>query len=248
MRASWPLPAVLAHRCGGLLAPENTLAGLNAAAACGCRGIEFDVMLSADGEAVLIHDETLERTTDGHGEVARTPLATLLALDAGSWFHPDFAGERVPTLAAALERCVTLGLAANVEIKPAAGYEHETGRVVAGILRSAQSLPGLVMSSFSEAALASATEVFPEARYGLLLDGLLPDWRERAARTAVSAIHANSARLGADDVLAVRRAGYRLAVYTENDAARVRALRACGVDSVITDRPDLVREAGMGKQ
>ncbi|PKO58401.1 MAG: glycerophosphodiester phosphodiesterase, partial [Betaproteobacteria bacterium HGW-Betaproteobacteria-19] len=110
---AWPLPRVLAHRCGGQLAPENTLAGLDAAAACACRGVEFDVMLSADGQAVLIHDETLDRTTNGRGPVAETALAQLRLLDAGSWFSSRFAGEGLPTLDAALDRCVALELAVN---------------------------------------------------------------------------------------------------------------------------------------
>ena len=85
----WPLPAVVAHRCGGALAPENTLAGLDASAACGCRGVEFDVMLSADGTPFLIHDETLARTTDGHGAVAATVDAVLRRV------RPALAGEQL---------------------------------------------------------------------------------------------------------------------------------------------------------
>jgi hypothetical protein len=132
----WPWPRVLAHRCGGALAPENTLAGLEAAVRIGCRGVEFDIMLAADGVPVLIHDETLERTTDGHGRVAETSWEVLRRLDAGGWFGERFAGEPLPTLQEAATRCIELGLAVNLEIKPASGFEAETGRVAATVAHS----------------------------------------------------------------------------------------------------------------
>ena len=115
------LPRLIAHRCGGNRAPENTLAGLHEAAR-GCQAVEFDVMLSADGTPVLIHDETLERTTNGVGRVCETPDAVLFALDAGR-------GERIPTLAEAAALCQRYGLLANIEIKPSAGHEAATGAV-----------------------------------------------------------------------------------------------------------------------
>lgn len=247
MNAGWPLPAVLAHRCGGELAPENTLAGLDVAAGCGCRGVEFDVMLSGDGQAVLIHDETLERTTNGRGSVAATALADLRRLDAGGWYSTRYAGERLPTLDEALARCIALELAINLEIKPATGHERETSRVVAALLRAgaAAGLPGLVLSSFSEVALAAAREVLPGACYGLLVERLPRDWSARVAGLGVQAIHARARTLSDAQIAAVRAAGYRIAVYTENDPARARHLLAQGVDSVITDRPDRVRAADM---
>lgn len=243
----WPLPRVLAHRCGGALAPENTLAGLDAAVACGCGGVEFDVMLSSDGQAILIHDETLDRTTSGHGLVARTALAELGLLDAGSWFSARFAGERLPMLGAALDRCKKSRLAVNLEIKPAAGYEHETGRVVAELLhaRAPAALPDLVLSSFSEIALAAASAVLPDATYGLLVEELPADWQSRAARLGVASIHARASTLGAAQIALVRAAGLRLAVYTENDPGRAQALVEQGVSTIITDRPDLVRAQDM---
>src|SRR5207244_10430546 len=93
----WPHPRVIAHRGGGALAPENTLAGLRLAKALGFGAVEFDVMLSADGVPVLMHDETLERTTDGRGAVAATSYAALAALAAGGRFGPKFKGEPVPS-------------------------------------------------------------------------------------------------------------------------------------------------------
>src|SRR5215471_16471459 len=115
----WPHPRIIGHRGGGALAPENTLAGIRKAAESGIRGVEFDVMLSSDGIPVLMHDETLERTTNGRGSVSATSFAKLASLDAGAWFGPGYRNERVPSFESAGRLCAELGLWANVEIKPA---------------------------------------------------------------------------------------------------------------------------------
>ncbi len=164
---AWPHPRLIAHRGGGALAPENTLAGLRTAASLGYRGVEFDVMLSADGTPVLIHDETLERTTDGRGRVADASDAELARLDAGSWHGEQFAGEPLPSFGDAAELCLALGLWANVEIKPSAGREAETGRKVAQAARElwAGAAPPL-LSSFSLEALAAARDAAPELPRG----------------------------------------------------------------------------------
>src|SRR5260221_3093249 len=97
MHRTWPYPRIVAHRGGGALAPENTLAGIRKAAAMGFGGVEFVVMLSADKVPLLIHDETLDRTTSGRGSHARTPYARLPSLDARAWFSPAYRGERLPS-------------------------------------------------------------------------------------------------------------------------------------------------------
>lgn len=240
MDGVWPLPPVLAHRCGGALAPENTLAGLDVAVANACRGVEFDVMLSADGTPLLIHDETLQRTTNGYGRVADTSDEVLFGLDAGSWFDPRFAGERLPTLDEALARCAELGLAVNLEVKPATGHEAVTGAEVGRCLRLRwMDFPhGLVLSSFSAAALRAVAAVSPGWPRGLLVGRLPPDWQSRCADVGAIALHASSRALDATTVRAVRGAGLHLAVYTENDPRRAADLLTWGVDTVITDHPE----------
>ena len=164
---AWPLPRVFAHRCGGALAPENTLAGLRVAQALGFRAVEFDVMLSADGSPWLIHDETLERTTSGVGRVCDASDAVLQRIDAGSRLHRAFAGEPLPTFAAAATLCRELGLMANVEIKPAAGFEAITGEVVARqLVELWRGAPLPLVSSFSEVALAAARRVSAQLPIG----------------------------------------------------------------------------------
>lgn len=241
----WPLPRVLAHRCGGTLAPENTLIGLEFAMAHRCFGVEFDVMLSGSGTPVLIHDETLERTTDGIGRVCDTPDAMLLARDAGSWHSARFAGERIPLFVDAIRRCRALGIAVNVEIKPADGFDFETGRVAAATAAAGWAgadLPPL-LSSFSITALTAAAETAPHLPRAILFDALAPDWLTQVRALDAVGVVCNARRLDAATAASVKRMGLGLAVYTENDPARAQQLFEFGVDSVITDRPDLVTAA-----
>ena len=168
-------PRIIAHRGAGALAPENTLAAMRLAARLGCRAVEFDVMLTADGVPLLIHDETLERTTDGSGRVAAQRFAVLRALDAGVSHGAAFRGEPMPTLEEALDLCAELDLWANVEIKPAAGYEAQTGSVVGRQLTQQQRYRGVV-SSFSPQALAAARLAAPQLGYALLVAAIPADW------------------------------------------------------------------------
>lgn len=242
-RTEWPLPAVLAHRCGGRLAPENTLAGLDVAVANACGGVEFDVMLSGSGSPVLIHDETLDRTTSGRGRVAETPDEALFALDAGSWFDRRFAGERLPTLDAAAARCRRLGLSVNLEIKPSQGADAATAEVAA---RRAAALwqdapQQVLLSSFSVPALEVAASVAPGLRRGLLVGAMPCDWLLRCRALGAVSLHVDQRHLDQASVAAVREAGLWLATYTVNDPQRARSLFEWGVDCIITDRPDIVR-------
>jgi glycerophosphoryl diester phosphodiesterase len=237
----WPYARIFAHRCGGDAAPENTLAGLRAAARQNIGGVEFDVMLSADATPILIHDETWERTTNGCGRVCETPDVDIAALDAGAWFGPDFAGEPVPTLDAAARLCLELGLAANIEIKPAAGFEAVTGRVVAEAasrLWRGAALPPL-LSSFSETALSAAAEVAPDLPRGLLVGEIPPDWRARMARHGCLSLHCDAAANGLGQIAEIAAAGVPVVCYTVNDADLGRRLLEAGVATVITDRLNL---------
>jgi glycerophosphoryl diester phosphodiesterase len=236
-------PRVIAHRCGGALAPENTLAGLQIAARLGCRGVEFDVMLSADGLPVLIHDETLERTTDGRGLVAAQNFARLRRLDAGVRHAKAFRGEPIPSLEDALATCKALGLWANIEIKPSARRDAETGRVVGRALAENWDGHGVV-SSFSEAALAAARQEAPQFDFALLSEVIPPDWRERLAVAGCQAWHC-AAHADPAAIAALAAAGVPVACYTVNDRAEAERLFASGAMAVFSDRPDLWTPAEM---
>ncbi|MEZ5614179.1 MAG: glycerophosphodiester phosphodiesterase [Rhodocyclaceae bacterium] len=237
----WGHPRLIAHRCGGALAPENTLAGLRVAAGQGYRAVEFDVMLSADGTPVLIHDETLERTTNGRGRVAEASDAELSRLDAGSWHSARFAGEPVPSFGDAAELCQALGLWANVEIKPSTGHEAETGRKVALAARAlwAGASPPL-LSSFSLEALAAARAAAPELPRGLLVEAPPPDWRDLLRRHDCVSLHCSGHHVGPQLIAQTRAAGVPLLVYTVNDPEDAALLLRAGVAALFTDRLDLI--------
>ena len=229
-----PLPRWIAHRGGGSLAPENTLAGIRLAARLGFQAVEFDVMLSADGTPVLIHDDTLERTTNGAGRVCDTPDAVLFALDAGN-------GERIPRFAEAAALCRELGLLANVEVKPAAGHEVATAEVVARLTAEhwrEANVPPLI-SSFSIAALEVARDLAPEVRRGVLFEKPPADWLAQLRRLQAVSLHCDADLLD-DKVLAEARAhDIPVLCYTVNTEKQAKMLFTRGVSTLFTDRLDL---------
>ncbi|PTB18205.1 glycerophosphodiester phosphodiesterase [Trinickia symbiotica] len=239
---SWPYPRVVAHRGGGALAPENTLAAIDTGARFGLRMIEFDAKLSSDDVVFLLHDDKVDRTSNGRGDAAGMTYAELEALDAGSWFDARFAGERMPTLEAVAARCAVLGLAANVEIKPCPGREAATARRVAteaARLWAGAMLPPL-LSSFSFEALAAARGAAPALPRGLLFGGVPADWRSQTAALECVSLHADHRKLDARLVEQIKAEGLFILAYTVNDPARARELAQWGVDTICTDRIDLI--------
>jgi glycerophosphoryl diester phosphodiesterase len=236
------LPSVIGHRGAAGCAPENTLAALRWAKALDCRWVEFDVRLTADREPILLHDDRLARTTDGRGQVVRLPLAALRRHDAGGWFAPEFAGERIPTLAEAVALLAELELGANIELKAGRGDAADTGRVVAGALDQLwpPHLPAPLLSSFSPEALAAARLCAPQFARGRLFRRVPRDWRRRAETFGCASIHANHRRLAPTIVAEIRESGYCLLAYTVNEPARARVLLNWGVTSVISDVPHII--------
>jgi glycerophosphoryl diester phosphodiesterase len=208
----------------------------------GFGGVEFDVMLSSDSVPVLIHDETLDRTTNGHGVVARTPYPDLAKLDAGARFGGEHRGERIPSLEQATRLCLALGVWANVEIKPASGFERETGHLTAKVALETWrgTAPSPLLSSFHPKALDAARSTAPELPRGLLADRLDAGWASAARDLACVSVHCNCAFLTPDRASAVREAGYWLLCYTVNEPALARELFSWGVDAIFTDRLDLI--------
>ena len=239
------LPSVIGHRGAAACAPENTLAGLRKAKALGCRWVEFDVRLTADNQPVLLHDNRLERTTDGRGRVSALSLAAVRRHDAGRWFHSSFSGERVPTLEEALMLLAELGLGANVELKAARGREAATGALVAELLaRTCPADPAhLLISSFHHGALAAALDRAPHIARGILFRRVPKNWRNLAARLGCVTIHADQQRLRPAMIWEIRRADYPLLAYTVNDPERAKILFDFGVKSVFSDVPDRLHGA-----
>jgi len=235
-----PLPRIIGHRGVRGRAPENTLAGFRKAAAMGLSWVEFDVALTADDVPVLLHDATLERTTDGKGPLAEADWAQIRELDAGSWFGPEFAGEKIPSLEEAMGLLEELGLGANVEIKPAPGRDAATGeRVAEGLALLPVTATGPpILSSFSTDALRAARETAPRFPRALLVREVGPGWQEALEELGCGLLHSGHQALTEEIVASVRRAGFPLAAFTVNERARARELFSWGVQAVFSDDPD----------
>jgi len=232
------LPPVIGHRGAAGSAPENTLAGFRRAARLGLRWIECDVRCTADGVPVLLHDANLERTTDGRGPVARQSARAVAGLDAGSWFGAEFAGEPLPTLAAALACWRELGLAANLELKSEDGGAAALVDAVAAALDAARFPGALLISSFEPESIEAARARLPALPRGLLCEELSGDAIARALALSCRSVHAAAARLAPEAVAKARAGGLEVLAYTVNEPADARRLWACGVRSVFSDWPE----------
>lgn len=248
----WLYPRIIAHRGGGALAPENTLAAMRCGLARGFHAVEFDVMLAADGVPVLMHDPQFGRTVRGRGHVCGSTAAELAAMDAGSWFGPEFAGEPVPTYEQVVNFCKANKIWMNVEIKPAPGFEAQTGQVVADLTRRLFAaeidvyMPGRndntlpLFSSFSFAALEAAMAAAPGIPRGFLVDRVPSDWKQHLRALGAVALHTNHRNLTEKLARAIKAQGAGLLCYTVNTPQRAREIMGWGVDAFCTDRIDLI--------
>jgi glycerophosphoryl diester phosphodiesterase len=229
---------IASHRGGGATAPENTLPAISAALAGGFEYVEVDVALTADGHPVLLHDATVDRTTDGSGRLSALTLAQVRRLDAGSWFDPAFAGTRVPTLAEFLDLLAQSGGRAIVELKgtwDAAAIDGALAEISSRNLER-----HIALASFDARTLAlcaSGSEVVSRL---LILKHLPADVVAAAQQAGVRGVVVNrKAVLARPEVVdELHAAGARVVVYTLNDDAQWDAVTALGVDGIVTDEPD----------
>ena len=249
----WPYPKWIAHRGAGTLAPENTLAAFRLGASHGYRMFECDVKLSADGVPFLMHDATLQRTTDGAARLGAAaslvggdhPWGTLSQLDAGSWHSRNYAGEPLSSFDAIARYCLHNRLFLNIEIKPTPGLERQTGEVVArhaARLWQGVAVPPL-LTSFKAEALAAAHDAEPHLPRGLLLATLPIGWLETALELECTAIVCHHGLWDKASVAHAQGARLRTLSYTVNDEWAVQRLLDLGTDAVITDRVDLFTPA-----
>jgi glycerophosphoryl diester phosphodiesterase len=248
----WPYPRIVAHRGGGTLAPENTLAAMRCGLARGFHAVEFDVMLARDGVPVLMHDPHFGRTIRGVGSVPDATAAELAAMDAGAWFGEEFAGEPVPILEQVVQFCKQQRIWMNIEIKPAPGFEEQTGRTVAQLVSrlfaaeiaaradgaNDASLP--LFSSFSFDALIAARGAAPGIPRGYLVDVVPPDWQQKLHALEAIALHTNHKNLDRGRVQEIKARDVGLFCYTVNTPERAREILDWGVDAFCTDRIDLI--------
>jgi len=227
---------VVAHRGASGHAPENTLAAFRRAVELGANFIETDLQLSRDARFVAIHDDTLDRTTSGHGPVHGLALAELRELDAGSWFGPQFAGERIPTLEEILRFACESDVVFYLEIKPggAWGLEH----ALVGALQDAGEAVRAVILSFEPASLAAVRRLEPTLMTGFLFDQADAGVVQQAVRAGVRQLAPRGDLVTPALVAQARRADLQVVTWTINEPAHMRALIATGVDGIMTDYPD----------
>lgn len=237
----WPYPHIVAHRGGGKLAPENTLAAIDVGAKYGHQMIEFDVKLSGDAQIFLLHDDTLDRTSNGWGVAGQLPWEKLSQLDAGNWFSKAFNGEKLARLDQVADRCRQHQMMANIEIKPTTGSEAETGRAVAQAAASLwQGQTPPLLSSFSYVALDAAMQAEPQLPRGLLSHSWDDQWRDKTSALACVSIHLNHKVLTEARVAELKAAGLKILAYTVNSPERARELLKWGVDAICTDCIDII--------
>lgn len=237
LRAPGEPAFVAAHRGDRATAPENTLPAVEAASRAGFEFLEIDVRLSADRVPVLMHDETVDRTTDGTGAIDELTLAQLRALDAGSWFDPAFAGTPIPTFAEFAAVFAGSRQKALIELKGHWTRADLRTVVDAIYLRGVQNR--VVFASFSLKTLASLTEVAPAIPRVVIKSGLPEDPVALLQRFGAIALVTTVDALEADATAVERMhaAGLGVLVYTLNTQRRWSEALTLGVDGIITDRP-----------
>lgn len=234
------IPQIIAHRGGRAWAPENTLAAFRRALESGVHGIELDVQRCASGELVVIHDEEISRTTNGFGLVRDCTLEELQRLSAGLWYDDEFGEERVPTLAAVLEllagKCEL-----NIELKntPIAypGMEDELLELLDGY-----PVQTLIISSFDHKLMATVHALAPHLKIALLGSAVFLDVKQTATAIGATYFHPEFDCLRPDIVEEAHLAGLKVNVWTCNDVAKWRHCVKMGVDGIITDDPEGLKD------
>lgn len=238
----WPVSFAIAHRGASQLAPENTLAALDIASHYHAQWVECDVMLSSDLQPMVIHDWTLDRTTNGFGFVARTSYAKIRSLDAGSWFDNNYNNQRVPTLSELFARCAALKIGLNVELKALTrNRAHATASAVLTELRRHPyfTSSNVLLSSSNQACVA---ELFESDAYPLAFishQRLSEQQLLTLSRKKIVSVHFLHSVLDQAYVALVHAQQMRVLAYTVNELQRVAELKTMDVDGIFTDNANL---------
>jgi glycerophosphoryl diester phosphodiesterase len=229
-------PMIIAHRGAKGMAPENTLAAFRLGLDQGCEGIELDIHLTADGEIVVCHDETLDRTTDGKGRIRDKTLQEIKKYDAGSWHSDAFRGEKVPTLGEVFD-LIPESVMVNVEVKQPYGGQIEDKLV--DFLRRRDLFERVVVSSFDHKCVRRIKLQEPKTKIGLLYQSRLldPAAYAKSFDVEVYSLHPYYRMIDAEDAAKAVKLGYRVYPYTANDELDLRELIDIGVSGIITDYP-----------
>ena len=235
-------PLNVGHRGGPQVAPENTLASFKAAREMGADGVELDVTLCADGEVVVIHDDTVDRTTNGQGLVRALCLDDIKALDAGSWFAPEYAGARIPMLREVME-WVPEEMLLNIELKGVTMRSDGLEQGVIELIREYRLQGRVILSSFNPFVLRRVKQMAAELETGLLYSPDLPQFLSRAWLRPLAqpdALHPQHVLVNGAYMGWARQKGYRVNVWTVDRAEDMGRLISYGVDMIITNKPDVL--------
>ncbi|WP_216638550.1 glycerophosphodiester phosphodiesterase family protein [Endozoicomonas arenosclerae] len=226
-----------AHRGIPSKAPENTLSGIRLAAQLGARWVELDTQLSKDRIPVVMHDETLDRTTNGSGLLREKTLDELRMLDTGEWYKPEYSGELFPILEEVLEECKKLDLTLNLELKlyPASEPVALVERVIELLQENEFPLDKLLLSSFSREALVRCRELVPQVRRGFISDKADFGLNNVLKEVAPYSIHLDHRILTPEMARDIKGTGTVLAIWTMNEPEKVESFFDMGVDNIITD-------------
>jgi glycerophosphoryl diester phosphodiesterase len=236
---------VIAHRGASGNAPENTLAAFRKAVALGATFIETDLQLSRDAHFVAIHDDTVNRTTNGNGAVHGMTLTELRRLDAGSWFGSEFTGERIPTLEEILEFSKKNDVVFYLEIKPGGSWGGEHALI--GALRESGEIPRVLVISFDAAIVLGLRKIEPTLMTGLLYDGQIENPLDKAVAIGARQLLVRGDLVTPALLAEARKKDLQVVCWTVNHSAHMRMLAAAGVDGIMSDYPDRLAAAVKGE-
>lgn len=227
---------LIAHRGASGYAPENTLAAFRKAVAMGLSFIETDLQLSRDARFVAIHDDAVNRTTNGQGAVHELTLAELRRLDAGSWFGSSFTGERIPTLEEILEFAKRHDVVFYLELKPGGSWGGEHALI--GALRESGEIARTVVISFDSSLVAAVRHAEPTLMTGLLYDGQLEKPIERALEIGARQLCVRGDLVTPAMIAEAKSHNLQVICWTVNHPAHMRLLANAGVAGIMSDYPD----------
>jgi glycerophosphoryl diester phosphodiesterase len=227
---------VIAHRGASGYAPENTLAAFKKAVGMGATFIETDLQLTRDARFVAIHDETVNRTTNGQGAVHGQTLEEIRRLDAGSWFGSEFAGERIPTIEEILEFAKKNDVVFYLEIKPQGSWGGEHALI--GALRESGEIARTVVISFDANVIEAVRKLEPALMTGLLYDAQIGNPIQRAVDVGARQLAVRGDLVSPGLIQEARKNDLQIVCWTVNHPAHMRLLMAAGVDGIMSDYPD----------
>jgi glycerophosphoryl diester phosphodiesterase len=240
MFADFPRPIIFAHRGDIFHAPENTLPAFEQAFQKGADGVELDAKLTSDGHVVVvIHDVTVDRTTNGKGRVASFTLAALRQLDAGGWFNEKFCGAKIPLLEEAFEIAGKDKLI-NIELTNYSTPRDGLTLKVCELIKKHNNRQQILFSSFFAPNLKSAAQVLPEIPRGLLaMPGILGIWARSFGFMFgdYQALHPHISNVSQRQIQRAHRVNRRVHVWTANAPAEIQRLKEWGADAIVTDDP-----------